>query len=185
MLTGTGAVLAVLVTGGLVGGLFLYQSPSRDGSTSDGPRAGLPQNQRSGNASSPAAPSGTTSPAQPSETPVSSRGATPTAITSPVTATGSTVPTETPSGAPTAPSPSASNGQALVLRFGDKGPEVVELQLRLRQIGLYGGAADGDYDREVESAVRSYQLTRLVLQDESGVYGTATRVALESETSEP
>ncbi|MEV0736766.1 peptidoglycan-binding domain-containing protein [Streptomyces sp. NPDC050549] len=62
---------------------------------------------------------------------------------------------------------------------------MVELQLRLRQVGLYGGAADGDFDREVESAVRSYQLTRVVLQDESGVYGTATRVALESETSEP
>ncbi|MGQ4435712.1 peptidoglycan-binding protein [Streptomyces sp. SAS_260] len=185
LLAGTGAVVAALVTGGLVAGLFQYQSPSRDGSMSDGPRAGLPQDQRSAGASSPATPSGTASPAQPSETTASSPGATPTATTSPITATGSTVPTGTPSSAPTTPSPSASNGQAPVLRLGDKGPEVVELQLRLRQTGLYGGAADGDYDREVESAVRSYQLTRLVLQDESGVYGTATRAALESETSEP
>ncbi|WP_031479897.1 hypothetical protein [Streptomyces bicolor] len=36
-----------------------------------------------------------------------------------------------------------------------------------------------------ESAVRTYQLTRVVLTDESGVYGTATRSSLESETSEP
>ncbi|WP_169797970.1 peptidoglycan-binding domain-containing protein, partial [Streptomyces neyagawaensis] len=64
-------------------------------------------------------------------------------------------------------------------------PEVTELQLRLRQAGLYNGDADGEYDREVESAVRGYQLTRLVLDDESGVYGLPTRTALESETSEP
>lgn len=62
---------------------------------------------------------------------------------------------------------------------------MVELQLRLRQIGFYGDAADGDYDRAVESAVRGYQLTRVVLADESGVYGTATRASLESETSKP
>ena len=72
-----------------------------------------------------------------------------------------------------------------MLRYGDQGPEVVELQLRLKQVGLYDGEADGDFDRTVESAVRTYQVTRFVLQDGSGVYGTATRASLESETTEP
>ncbi|MCF1598967.1 peptidoglycan-binding domain-containing protein, partial [Streptomyces muensis] len=84
-----------------------------------------------------------------------------------------------------APDPTGAEGQPPVLRRGDQGPEVTELQLRLRQIGLYGGDVDGDFDREVESGVRTYQLTRVVLGDESGVYGAATRTSLESETSEP
>ncbi|MER6113357.1 peptidoglycan-binding domain-containing protein [Streptomyces hirsutus] len=62
---------------------------------------------------------------------------------------------------------------------------MVELQLRLRQVGFYDGDADGNYDRDVENAVRGYQLTRVILQDESGVYGVATRASLESQTKEP
>jgi peptidoglycan hydrolase-like protein with peptidoglycan-binding domain len=62
---------------------------------------------------------------------------------------------------------------------------VVELQLRLHQVGLYGQDADGVYDGDVQSAVRSYQFTRLIVQDESGVYGRATRASLESETTKP
>lgn len=50
---------------------------------------------------------------------------------------------------------------------------------------MYDGEADGDFDEQVESAVRTYQVTRFVLQDESGVYGKATRASLESETSQP
>lgn len=76
-------------------------------------------------------------------------------------------------------------GRPPVLRLGDEGPEVTELQLRLRQIGLYAGDIDGDYDRSVEGSVRTYQLTRVILSEPSGVYGTATRTSLESETSEP
>lgn len=50
---------------------------------------------------------------------------------------------------------------------------------------MYDGEADGDFEEQVESAVRTYQVTRFVLQDESGVYGKATRASLESETSQP
>jgi hypothetical protein len=83
------------------------------------------------------------------------------------------------------PAPSTSDGAAPVLRFGDSGPEVTELQLRLRQIGFYDGDINGDYDRQVENAVSGHQLTRVILRDESGVYGKETRTSLESETSEP
>ncbi|WP_333742024.1 peptidoglycan-binding domain-containing protein, partial [Streptomyces sp. IBSBF 2806] len=50
--------------------------------------------------------------------------------------------------------------------------------------GYYDGQADGAYSRQVEAAVRTYQLTRAIVKDESGVYGAATRASLEAETAE-
>ncbi|WP_234343123.1 peptidoglycan-binding domain-containing protein [Streptomyces fulvoviolaceus] len=179
------AAAAVLVTGGFVAGLFSYKGPLRDGSVTGGVRAGVPE-ESSGNAPSSAGPSRTaSSSSQSPDVPASSPDTAP--PTSPVNPTGSDAATGAPPGATgtAAPAPSTSDGQAPVLSFGDKGPEVVELQLRLRQIGFYDADADGEYDREVESAVRGYQLTRVVLDDEPGVYGAATRASLESETSEP
>ncbi|WP_308286496.1 peptidoglycan-binding domain-containing protein [Streptomyces griseorubiginosus] len=176
-----GAAVAVLAVGGTVGGL-LYEGPSHDTSRSDGIRAPLPD---PGTSTSTAAvrPSASASSASPSPTPSESAGATPSRTATPT----DPAPTEgTPSATASAtPSPSASSGQPPVLRLGDTGPEVVELQLRLRQVGLYSQDADGVYDSDVQSAVRSYQFTRLILQDESGVYGRATRASLESETKKP
>ncbi|MDW8811017.1 peptidoglycan-binding protein [Streptomyces scabiei] len=73
------------------------------------------------------------------------------------------------------------------LRPGDDDPEVVELQLRLRQLGLYSGDIDDNYDSQVEQAVLVYQNSRGITkdQDEPGVYGLVTRERLESETKEP
>ncbi|WP_324618059.1 peptidoglycan-binding domain-containing protein [Streptomyces dysideae] len=180
--TGAGAAAAVLVTGGFVGGLFSYTGPVRDGSQPDGMRASVPE-KSSGSDTSSVSPSSTVSAPEPSETSPSSPAA------SPATPTGSTTPTESkPSAdvtATAAPAPSTSDGVAPVLRFGDSGPEVTELQLRLRQIGFYNGDINGNYDRQVENAVSGYQLTRVILRDESGVYGKETRTSLESETSEP
>ncbi|MCX5053940.1 MULTISPECIES: peptidoglycan-binding domain-containing protein [unclassified Streptomyces] len=187
MVSGAGAAVAVLVTGGIIGGLLWYDSPSRDDSVSGGVRAGLPQERPSGNNPSPQDPSRTAASPQSSATSTPSPSAPP--IGGQATRTGADGPSgSAPSAtatAPGAPTPSKPSHQAPVLRLGDKGPEVVELQLRLRQIGLYDGDADGDYDRPLEAAVRGYQLTRVILQDESGVYGAATRASLESETKEP
>ncbi|NKI43074.1 peptidoglycan-binding domain-containing protein [Streptomyces physcomitrii] len=69
-----------------------------------------------------------------------------------------------------------------VLRAGSRGPEVAELQRRLRQAYLYAGPYDGVYDTRVENAVRGYQFTRGISSDPSGVYGTATRKSLEGNT---
>ncbi|MET9908393.1 peptidoglycan-binding domain-containing protein [Streptomyces sp. NPDC006476] len=176
-----GAAVAVLAVGGTVGGL-LYEGPSHDTSRSDGIRAPLPD---PGTSTSAAAvrPSASASSTSPSPTTSEPAGATPSRTATPT----DPAPTDgTPSATASAtPSPSASSGQPPVLRLGDTGPEVVELQLRLRQVGLYSQDADGVYDSDVQSAVRSYQFTRLVLQDESGVYGRATRASLESETKKP
>lgn len=186
VVTGAGTALAVLVTGAFLGGLFSYDSPSRGGSRSDGVRAPVPE----GSADAPVSPS-TSSPSATSARP--SASSSPSPRTTP--AGDPTAPTRsaTQTGPPSAPAPSATGTarpsdpapQDPVLRFGDRGPEVTELQLRLRQIGYYDGDIDGDFDGEVENAVRGYQLTRVILADESGVYGEATRASLESETQEP
>ncbi|MDX3128984.1 peptidoglycan-binding protein [Streptomyces europaeiscabiei] len=183
-----GAVAAaVLVTVGIIGGLFSYEAPSRDGSGPEDIRAGLPEAAAGAKTSPAVNPSLTASTASPSETAPPSPTASPTE--SLATPTGSGTPTRTPSNSDAtvtaAPAPTPTAGQPPVLGLGDQGTEVTELQLRLRQIGFYNGDADGDYDPEVQSAVRGYQLTRVLLEDESGVYGEATRTSLESETSEP
>lgn len=181
------AAAAVLVTAGIIGGLFSYEAPSRDGSGPDDIRGGLPEAAEAQEASRSATPSPTGSTASPSGTATASPTATPTETGA--TPTPSTSMTKVPSGSDAtvtaAPAPPVTDGPPPVLGLGDQGAEVTELQLRLRQIGFYNGDPDGDYDREVQSAVRGYQLTRVLLEDESGVYGEATRAALESETSEP
>jgi peptidoglycan hydrolase-like protein with peptidoglycan-binding domain len=71
-----------------------------------------------------------------------------------------------------------------VLREGDQGPEVVELQQRLTQLNwVYEGEADGFYDAETRDAVARFQVAYGVRGDEEGVYGDDTRAALEAATA--
>lgn len=72
-----------------------------------------------------------------------------------------------------------------MLREGARGPEVRELQGRLRQLAGYPGPDDGRYDADVRDAVSRYQRAYGVAGDPDGVYGTATRASLESRTHEP
>jgi peptidoglycan hydrolase-like protein with peptidoglycan-binding domain len=67
-----------------------------------------------------------------------------------------------------------------VLRQGDSGHGVYELQVRLLQIpGTYdGGPIDGRYDAEVRAAVALFQKRYGIRGDETGVYGDNTRFAL-------
>ncbi|MEU9324657.1 peptidoglycan-binding domain-containing protein [Streptomyces canus] len=186
IVAGAGAAAAVLVAGGFVGGFLTYDGPSRDGSVADGVRAGVPESQPSSSGPSVTASSPTATSAQSSRPPSSSPSAEAADSASPTgTATPTGIPSSEAATATVAPGPTASSGRPPVLGLGDQGPEVVELQLRLRQVGMYDGEADGDFAEQVESAVRTYQVTRFVLQDESGVYGKATRASLESETSQP
>jgi peptidoglycan hydrolase-like protein with peptidoglycan-binding domain len=77
------------------------------------------------------------------------------------------------------------DGGGAVLRRGDRGPEVTELQQRLRQINLYRDDIDGVFDREVEDALRTFQWWRGIQSEELGTYGARTREQLERETQEP
>ncbi|MFD8543851.1 peptidoglycan-binding protein [Streptomyces sp. NPDC059649] len=87
--------------------------------------------------------------------------------------------------APGGDDPSAAPTGPIVLREGSSGPEVTELQGRLRQLALYLGAEDGRYDADVRNAVSRYQRTYGVTGDPDGVYGPRTRQSLEARTREP
>ncbi|WP_146252324.1 peptidoglycan-binding domain-containing protein [Streptomyces carminius] len=75
-----------------------------------------------------------------------------------------------------------SSGQEPVLREGDTGPEVYELQIRLRHTNAYQGDVDGVYDRAVRDGVARFQGWYGVRGDPEGVYGPHTRRALERAT---
>ncbi|WP_173915149.1 peptidoglycan-binding domain-containing protein [Streptomyces barkulensis] len=131
-------------------------TPSASGSPDPGPST------PSAPAAAPSAPDGTPSaPAQPSRAPSAS----------------ATPPPNPASQQSRRPGPG-------MLREGDSGPEVEELQRRLRQIqGVYpGGEVDGRYDAEVTEAVARYQQWYGVRGDEEGVYGDDTRRDLEART---
>lgn len=70
------------------------------------------------------------------------------------------------------------------LREGDTGPEVTDLQQRLRRIpSVYDdGPTDGRYDTVLTEAVARFQLWYGIRGDETGVYGDDTRRDLESRT---
>lgn len=73
-----------------------------------------------------------------------------------------------------------------VLKKGSTGPEVADLQRRLKQVGgLYDDDADGVYDDGVRDAVATFQQWRSIQGDPSGVYGSHTREELERETGGP
>jgi Putative peptidoglycan binding domain len=77
---------------------------------------------------------------------------------------------------------------APVLRRGDSGPEVLELQKRLKESACLCyllGTENGRYTSSVEDAVSRYQLLHRVTGDPDGVYGPNTRRVLEAETPRP
>lgn len=100
--------------------------------------------------------------------------------------------TGTPTPTPTSTTPSAAPPpqQAVdpdgpgTLREGDTGPEVTELQQRLRKIpNVYdNGSTSGTYDATLTEAVARFQLWYGIRGDETGVYGNDTRLDLESRT---
>lgn len=187
LLAAGGAGAAVVAVAGFA--LFSYRAPARDQVVQE-VRESIPETTTRAPSSAPApAPPVTPRPplSSPSATadPSPSRGSAPpsptaTASASASRAAASPTPSTTPSGTP-GTTPSAPP----VLRRGDTGPEVTELQQRLRQLNLYGDQVNGTFTRPVEDAVRNYQLARGITSDDLGTYGPATRRSLESETTEP
>lgn len=202
LLVVTGAAVAVVAAAGFASGLFSYDTPARDGALPDDVRASVPEasstptsvppspSSRSDSGSIPgpgASPTATATAAPPPSPSESPSPSTSTASTRPSDPSQSPTPTTTPTvAASLAPDQGSAGDQpAQTLRRGDRGPEVADLQLRLRQLSLYTGDADGRYSGRVEDAVRRYQWARGITGDESGVYGAATRTSLENETTTP
>lgn len=188
------AAVAVVVAAGYAGGLFSYESPARDDASAHEVREGIPDGPaRTASSAAPAPPAAPSAPssARPSPSPSGSPSTSP-SVSPPATASASASPSasRTAPGAPsTAPTQSATSARSSapaqlgpVLRPGDHGPQVADLQSRLAELYLYSGPLDGDYDRDVENSVRVYQWARGTTSDGLGVYGPATRASLESET---
>ncbi|MEW2624560.1 peptidoglycan-binding domain-containing protein [Streptomyces sp. NPDC048106] len=182
LIAAAGVGVAVVAAAGLA--LFSYQTPSRDDAAPE-VRESVPDVPAPDpSAPSPhdtTGPSGSTArqaPPPPAATPTRSPSSSPTPTPTP-----SRTPSGTPS--PTASAPDAPASAAVVLRRGDSGPQVAELEYRLRQLNLYGGDVNGVYTHPVENAVSTYQLARGLQGDPLGVYGPKTRASLESETSAP
>ncbi|MFJ8019807.1 peptidoglycan-binding protein [Streptomyces sp. NPDC096311] len=203
LLAVAGATVAVVAAAGFASGLFSYDAPARDRALPDDVRASVPDpspttastpssspSPRPGSGSAPGSAASPTTTATTATRPTASPSGSPSPSAS---ATRSQPPTSSPSATPTptaaaslAPGQGSTGDQpAQTLRRGDQGPEVTELQLRLRQLSLYTGRADGRYSGQVEDAVRRYQWARGITGDKSGEYGAATRASLESETWTP
>ncbi|MFF7166448.1 peptidoglycan-binding protein [Streptomyces sp. NPDC008086] len=195
LLLGTGgALVAVIAAAGLASGLFTYETPSRDTALPDAVRASVPAPSSSEASQSPSrtrtqsapppAPPAPTRSAPPSPSPSrSSASPAPSPSTEPTTTTSTPSPTD--SAAAQEASAAARDPAPPTLRRGDRGSEVVELELRLTQLGLYPREARGSYNEGVEDAVSRYQWARGVQPEEYGVYDLPTRERLESETREP
>ncbi|MEU9365707.1 peptidoglycan-binding domain-containing protein [Streptomyces avermitilis] len=193
LLASGGVLAAVVAATALAGGFFSYDTPRRDGALPDDVRASVPE---ASSAEASVSAAGSESAARPS---AGSASPSPSASSSPSASASSKAPARSGSAKPNATPttaratgsvrPTSGNGQdqsaSPVLHPGDKGPEVTELQLRLSQLDLYSGNADGTYSGQVEVSVLNYQLARGITTDDQGVYGAATRASLESETSEP
>ncbi|MFB7085816.1 peptidoglycan-binding protein [Streptomyces sp. NPDC056296] len=199
LLSAAGAVVVVVGAAGYASGLFSYETPSRDGALPDEVRASVPDPSTSEASATPesSAPSAPETSASPPPSASASPSSSPSPSPSPSASSAS--PTPSPSAEPTqstttkpADEPTQESEDddrapdgGVPLHRGDRGPEVVELQQRLTQLHLYTGDINGNYNRQVEDSVRTYQWARGVRDDELGVYGQDTRRRLESETREP
>ncbi|MFD5483371.1 peptidoglycan-binding domain-containing protein [Streptomyces hawaiiensis] len=197
LIAAAGACVAVVAAAGYASGLFSYESPTRDTALPDDIRASVPDVPSSSAASTPPQGSASAAPPAPAAPPSPSRTGSPSASPSPSAPSASASPSQSPSPSASRPSATATGpGQApadngrqktgpTVLRLGDRGPEVTELQARLRQLYLYDDDTDGTFDDRLEEAVRTYQWSRGIQVDDLGVYDRETRAKLESETREP
>ncbi|AKJ13466.1 hypothetical protein ABB07_26575 [Streptomyces incarnatus] len=187
LLSAAAAGTAIVAGTALAGGLLAYRTPSRDQAAQEVrervPAVTAPDPTAPAPASSPAPPR-VPPPAPPAPVTRPSPSATPSASPTPAASAGPSRPAS-PTAATTTFAAPRSTPVAPVLQRGDQGPQVTELQERLRQLNLYSDRIDGVFTRPVEDAVRTYQLARGIQGDTLGVYGHATRQSLEAETSEP
>ncbi|MFI6276677.1 peptidoglycan-binding protein [Streptomyces sp. NPDC050988] len=190
-LVGAGATAAVVAAAGFASGLFSYDTPSRESAAPDDIRASVPDatlDEPSPSVSESPSPSPSSSPTESSSasaTPSPTRSTASAAPPRPTATTRAPSSTAAPTPTTTQPSTPPEKVEPVTLRRGDEGPEVTELQQRLQQVALFTGNPDGDYDNKTENAVRNYQLTRGIDNEDTGTYDKETRTRLESETTEP
>ncbi|WP_351232060.1 peptidoglycan-binding domain-containing protein [Streptomyces sp. NPDC002133] len=187
VLIAAAAVVAVLGTAAFAGGLLSADEGGEralpDIETMEPFLSGVPEASVDPSASKKASPSPSASASASASVPASPSGTASASGTAVAAAPGSPSTTTRATGQ-VSQSP-ATSAAPLTLRPGDNGAEVVELQERLDQIRLYDGPPHGHYDGRVEDAVATYQQYRGIDSDPEGVYGPATRRALEADTEYP
>lgn len=196
-----GAVVAVIGTAGWMGGLFVPETTSQGGAlpvdvrvSPQAPASGTPSTAPVSSSSGPPEESSPVfSSAQPSES--ASPSVSP-SDSEPAEASAPAVPSDEPeaSGTPTAAASTDAPEEVeepdddttgTTLKRGDRGAEVAELQERLSSVYLYDDEINGRFDNDTQDAVRDYQGSRDIYEDEVGVYGPETRRRLEAETRYP
>lgn len=114
-------------------------------------------------------------PSAPAPTPTPTPATTPAPVPTPRPA-----PATTPAPTPTAPASSNSlsqySSEPPVLAIGSTGQPVQDVQLFLKQAGLYTGAVDGVFGAEMQAAVEKFQDSKNITSD--GVIGPATWAAM-------
>ncbi|MGQ4354154.1 peptidoglycan-binding domain-containing protein [Streptomyces drozdowiczii] len=196
------AVVTVVGTAAFIGGLF-----NGDGNGEADLDQALPSTVASLPDESEPSPSTTpTASAPPSRSPSPSASASASASTSPsASVSASASPSATATASPSASAPGASSSPSATaessgpveglappaatpddagsLRRGDHGPEVAELQNRLREVWVYNGPVDSEYGSRTERAVSDFQVWYSIDGDPEGVYGPKTRSLLEAMTT--
>ncbi|MFE5515492.1 peptidoglycan-binding protein [Streptomyces sp. NPDC056529] len=154
-------------------------APARDTASDTPPSPAASTARTAPSASSPARPSASGTPTPGTTTASSTPSPTRAATASPATAP---APTPSPSHRHHRPSrPGRDEDGRDEIGRGSTGPEVVDLQRRLQRLRLYAGPADGVFGGSVEAALRRYQASRYIPQ-EDGTYGPLTRAVLRAET---
>ncbi|MFD6183936.1 peptidoglycan-binding protein [Streptomyces goshikiensis] len=124
---------------------------------------------------SPSASASPTRSASPSPSTSASRSASPSPSASASRSSAPPSPSASPSRAPSSQAPKPAQS----LQYGDAGAEVERLQRLLASAHLYRGKFTGKYDDRTENAVSEFQWRHEIFDDPWGVYGPATRKALE------
>ncbi|WP_206344131.1 peptidoglycan-binding domain-containing protein [Streptomyces mesophilus] len=167
-----GAAVAVVAVAATASGFFSGDDdgtreqalPDRSTSAPASSVAPSPSEKASKSASpSPSASKSASASASPSASPSKSPSASPS-------------PTLKASGTATTSQPPQSTG---TLQQGDSGPAVEQMQGMLRDVWVYHGRPDGNFDDKTRDAVEMFQVWYGVNEDPKGVYGPATRAALE------
>ncbi|MFF4367179.1 peptidoglycan-binding protein [Streptomyces sp. NPDC001594] len=173
---------AVVAAGAVALALGLFTGSGKDGTTLADPKPSVPATGEApaGPSQTPSGPAESASEsASPSASASASRSASPSPSPSRTSAAPSPSPSASPPRATTPAPPPPPPSKAATLRNGDSGPEVLKLQRLLADQGMYNGRFDGRYGRSVERAVEDFQMEFGVYGDPWGVYGPATRRALE------
>ncbi|MFD4377801.1 peptidoglycan-binding protein [Streptomyces sp. NPDC058527] len=172
-------------------------SPSSTSPTADRTPSRTPSPESSSPSATPSTESESPSASTSASASASSSAGTTTApaATGSPSATGHLPPSATSTGtAPTAPETSAAPTttsaspahtdapEGATLSLGSTGPEVRELQERLRFLWVYLGDADGVFDDGLRESLIEYQSRFWRLKDPEGVYGPHTRRELEEQT---